>query len=1540
MRTLFAAVVSCLLTVTVWGQAPARRVVIPRFEFKDGDRIALLGDTWVEREQSLGYIETSLTSRLLGKKVIFRNLAWSADTVLGESRASFDPPEKGFDRLKEQLTAIKPTVAMLGYGMVSSFEGDAALPKFLEDLKTLMDFIETTSKPDPVRFIIFSPLRHENLGAPLPDPAAHNAVLKKYSQALEQLCSERNARFVPIFDFMEQVIERNQQRPITDNGIHPSPYGYWRLSQFIEDSLRLRPGIWRVGFGSSGGVRSGSSGMTPVDVQMTRTSATFRGTDSMMVTCPNPQEIAGTNSGPYSLIQFVALTPPADKFALKVDGVPVAVHTGEDWSKGQYFWRGSAYDQIEELRKTIIKKNELFFHRWRPQNETYLFGFRKYEQGQNAREIPMFDPLIAAEEAKIETLKTLKERHYVLTPASDADEKALEPPPAATPRQGNLPDKGTQTQPVFQLDQNLEVTLFAENPNLAKPIHINFDPQGRLWVASSEVYPQIKPGQTANDKILILEDTDRDGKADKTTIFADGLLIPTGVEPGDGGAYVANSTELVHFQDTDGNGYAETRRVLLSGFGTEDTHHILHTLRWGHDGQLYMNQSIYIHSHVETPHGVVRLDSGGILNYRPTTHELGIHLKGLINSWGHHFDKYGQSFATDGAGHEGINWVIPEAMYVTYEGARKILHGVSPGNYPKFCGLEVLESEHFPDDWQGSIVTCDFRANRVVRFAISDQDSGYVTKQMPDLMLSTNVTFRPIDVKVGPDGALYIADWSNPIIQHGEVDFRDSRRDHEMGRIWRVSYKGRPLVKHSDLAQASNSELLGNLLQPNGYLRQRSRRLLTERGQTILGDLAAWTDQQSSEQGQLEALWMYQSIDQVNEPLLGKVLAAKTPAIRAAATRVVSFWRERIANPLDTLEKLARDEDGRVRVEALRAVAKIPESRSVDIVLGALATKQDRFLDYAIWLSINDLARLWIDQLQAGSWKIEGREAQLEYGLNAIEPAQTAKVLATLLSGREIPKDGSGPWIALIGKAGGESELNRLLDLVISEHFQPAAAARGLNALSEAARVRNTRPSNDLARLQKLLASTDEPLQAAAVRLAGSLKLSQFASPLLELAKNEARPPSVRAATFESLRNIGGAEVSKGLADLAAKPNSIQARTQAVRALTSIDLAAGIPLAVAVLSESPDEAHALDLWRALLSNKGAADPLASAINSIQLPAHAAKAGLRAAREGGRNEPNLVLALGRKIEDEGSAQQLSADELKQFLGLIREKGDPARGEQVYRRAELACITCHAIGGVGGKVGPDLTSLGASAQPDYIVESLLFPNRKIKEGYHAVIVSTKDDLEYSGIVVRESDEQLVIRDATNKELSIPKNNIASRRPTGSIMPAGLIDSLPQPEQLDLYRFISELGKPGPFDASKNNVARFVRLLPRTLDLSQMPDDKIITIPLNQEDWFASMTLVDGRIPRSELEKPIKRFHYRDPDAVYIAAQLEMPKAGLLKLKIEGVDKAPVWVDGKLAGYSPAIETSTRAGAQTVVIKIKASALPESVRLSTDDATFLSN
>lgn len=179
----------------------------------------------------------------------------------------------------------------------------------------------------------------------------------------------------------------------------------------------------------------------------------------------------------------------------------------------------------------------------------------------------------------------------------------------------------------FQVADGFEVNLFATDPMVVKPIQMNWDAQGRLWVVSSTIYPHIRPGETANDKILVIEDTDRDGKADKSTVFAEGLFTPTGLLPGDGGVYVANSTEILHLKDTDGDGKADERTKILSGFGTGDTHHLIHTFRWGPDGLMYFNQSIYIYSHVETPYGIRRLEGGGVWQYNTKTQQLEVFAK-------------------------------------------------------------------------------------------------------------------------------------------------------------------------------------------------------------------------------------------------------------------------------------------------------------------------------------------------------------------------------------------------------------------------------------------------------------------------------------------------------------------------------------------------------------------------------------------------------------------------------------------------------------------------------------------------------------------------------------------------------------------------------------------------------------------------------------------------------------------------------------------------------------------------------------------------
>ncbi|MCY2966681.1 MAG: sorbosone dehydrogenase, partial [Planctomycetota bacterium] len=1039
----------------------------------------------------------------------------------------------------------------------------------------------------------------------------------------------------------------------------------------------------------------------------------------------------------------------------------------------------------------------------------------------------------------------------------------------------------------FQVAEGFEVSLYAADPLFAKPIQMNFDPQGRLWIASSEIYPHIEPGKPATDKILVVEDVDGDGVADSTTVFADGLLIPTGIEPGDGGAYVANSTELVHLADTDGDGKADVKRVILSGFGTEDTHHIIHTFRWGVEGLLHFNQSIYIHSHIETPWGVRRLGGGGIWQLRPESSRLEVFAKGLVNPWGFQQDDWGQSFATDGAGGEGINFMFPGSVYLTSPGATRIMKGLNPGS-PKYCGLEIVGGTHFPEAWRGNMITNDFRGHRVCRFVISEDGSGYAAREQSEVIKTSHVAFRPIDVKMGPDGALYIADWYNPIIQHGEVDFRDPRRDHTHGRIWRVTAKDRPLVPRKKLADRSTFELLTTLASPESFDRHHAKRVLKERGaEQVLPELGRWVAvidgvSADSDHQRLEALWLYQSFDEPNAGLLDQVLRSTDHRARGAAVRVLSAWSDRVDRPLDRLAIAVTDDHPRVRLEAVRVLAALPSLASADIALRALDRPLDANLDFALWQTARDLQPFWLPAVEKGERVFDGDIRRLTFALNSVGAPAVVGPLVDLLKQGKVSAGDEEQVLTLVAALGGAPELRLVLDLALADAEsvdKSALATKLLSALAEAAGRRHVIPAGDLAPIGKLLGKRPD-LDAAICRAAGVWKVEALRQPLARIAQgNHPAAPEAIAAIAE----LGGSASIALLQKLGAGDHAFATRLLAARGLVALEPAVGSKLAIAVLTAASPTDDPTPLFTTLWQSKQGPELFAVALGETKLPADVAKIGIRTARIAGRDLGSAVAALTKAGGLNAPLTEIPAAEMQKLVTLVREQGDPARGEATFRRAETLCLRCHAISGAGGQVGPDLTSIGASAQIDYLIESILLPNKAVKENYHSLVVETQAGKILNGVKIRENANELILRNADDVELSIPVSEIAERVNGGSIMPAGLTDTLTQSELVDLVRFLSELGKLGPYAPSQARVARrWQGLDPATPGLR----DLLIAAPatvVSRQDlvWSPVYTRVAGELPLPDL--PVVIYPIGGVKANFARTQVEVTTGGKVALKL---------------------------------------------------------
>lgn len=660
-----------------------------------------------------------------------------------------------------------------------------------------------------------------------------------------------------------------------------------------------------------------------------------------------------------------------------------------------------------ELRRAVLAKNKLWFNRYRATDGYNVYGnrsFLKYTNDQTNREVL---------QREMEILDALTRRHteQLWTLAAGRPEPLRfegVPPPIAVPT--NKPGPGPAGQHVFlsgeeeiqqmTLGKGLEIQLFASEerfPDLVNPVQMSWDSQGRLWVAVWPTYPHWEPGHPMNDKLLLFEDVNGDGRADRQVTFADDLHNPTGFEFWGGGVFVAAAPDLLFLKDEDGDDRADTRERVLHGLSSADTHHSANSFVFGPDGALYFQEGTFHMSQIETVRGPVRNHNACVWRFEPRSFRVERYIPyNFANPHGHVFDRWGQGFVTDGTGNENY-YDLPFSGHVAH-----------PDKHPRYftffrqasrpcAGTELLSSTMFPPEFQGNYLVANVIGFRgIYRYQVNDEGSGFSATIQDPIVSSADENFRPSDLEMGPDGALYFLDWHNPIIGHMQHHLRDPSRDHTHGRIYRVSHAGGEVSRNVPLVDLDVAALVELLRSPEDRLRYRVRLELSARDSAEVvaaaQRFAARVESNGDPEAEhhlLEALWLQQQHLAVDAELLERVLRSPEPRARAAATRVVRGIRDLLPDPLSMLRRSAGDEHPRVRLEAVVAASFFASADAVEVLLEVTRHPTDRFLDYAIEETLRTLRPTLQRALRAG--ELAHLDAHgLEYLAQRLEPGDLA----------------------------------------------------------------------------------------------------------------------------------------------------------------------------------------------------------------------------------------------------------------------------------------------------------------------------------------------------------------------------------------------------------------------------------------------------------------------------------------------------------------------------------------------------------------------
>ncbi|MGJ8723630.1 MAG: PVC-type heme-binding CxxCH protein [Roseibacillus sp.] len=628
--------------------------------------------------------------------------------------------------------------------------------------------------------------------------------------------------------------------------------------------------------------------------------------------------------------------------------------------------KGFEKGPLQDVQNAVMNKNWHWMNDYRMPNGVHVYGrrYKPFGPDNYPDEIKKNREMTEIRDQAIWAVAEGREFDVAAADAKTTQLKPIKTNYKPSVKNGSMEYKyGDDAVASLKMADGFKVELFADErqfENLANPVQVAFDNKGRLWVATMPSYPHYRPGDAyPDDKILIYEDTDGDGKADKETVFVENIDLPMGFEITDHGVYVSQAPHLVLMKDTDGDDKCDTREIVMTGFDHHDTHHAVSAFCADPSGAFILSEGVFLHSNTETMRGPVRGVDGGFYRYDPRLKRLERKVQVSIpNPWGVAYDKWGQDFFLHTSGTK-VNWMMPVSMKTPYGVQNPGTIDLIPSKerVRPTSGIEFVSSRHFPEEMDGDLLLCNnIGFLGIKQHQIEDDGTGYKIVKSQDLLVSSDGNFRPVDLEFAPDGSLYVADWHNVLIGHMQHNARDPHRDHVHGRIYRITADKRPLVKVVKVDGAPIADLLENLKEEEYRVRYRTRRELRGRdADEVAAATKSWVAKQSDEHARLEGLWVGWGIGQLDVELLKSLLQSDDFHVRAAAVKCLRYNADIVSETGDLLLAAAGDEHGRVRLEATVAATWMGKEKGLPAAEKAASLPLDDWSKKPIETSVGRL---------------------------------------------------------------------------------------------------------------------------------------------------------------------------------------------------------------------------------------------------------------------------------------------------------------------------------------------------------------------------------------------------------------------------------------------------------------------------------------------------------------------------------------------------------------------------------------------------------